>query len=51
MLGKEYDSVASRAQLSDVLIVVFDIFGFGAGDEEFLLDLEGFFLHVAIRNN
>lgn len=45
MLRQENDSVATRPKLSDVFVVVFDVLGLGAGNEEFLLDLQGLLLH------
>ena len=45
MLRQENDSVATRPKLSDVFVVVLDVLCLGAGNEEFLLDLQGLLLH------
>ena len=45
MLGKEDNSVASRTKLSYVLVVIFDVFGFGGGDEELFFDFDSFCLN------
>ena len=46
MLGKEYDSIASWAKLADILVVVLDIFCFGAGNEKFFFYFDSLFLHL-----
>lgn len=51
MLREEDNPVAPRAQLSHVLVVVLDVFGLGAGDEELLLYLYCLLLHTTNYNN
>lgn len=45
MLCQKNDSIATRAEFSYVLVVIFDVLGLGAGNEELLLDLQGLLLH------
>ena len=51
VLCQKYDSIASRSQLSDVLVVLLDVSSFGAGYEQLLLDSDALFLHYYIFGN
>ena len=50
MLSEKDDSISPRAQLSDVFIIIFDIFGLGARDEELFLYLYCLLLHTTNYN-
>ena len=45
MLCQEDNSISPRAKLSDVLIVISDVFCFRALNEKLLFDFDGLLLH------